>query len=371
MIAHLVKRLSDYRAKQLYRYRQPRSNHSELINFSCNDYLGLSQHPDVIKAFQQSAEQYGVGSGASQLVTGHTKLHQECEVAFADFLQRDRALLFGNGYMANLGVIDALTDIGDYIYQDRHNHASLLDAGRLSKAKSQRYAHKNMNDLTQRLSKSQNGKKLIVTDGVFSMHGDITPLTALVELSHEHQANLMVDDAHGIGILGSQGRGSLALANLSQKDVAILVCSLGKAFGVYGAIVAGSDALIESCIQFSRSYIYTTALPPALAGAALKSLEVMQNESWRREKLQSLIGYFQKLAKERELRLFQSESAIQAIAMDSASHALMLSQQLQQQGYWVYPMRPPSVPHKKSMLRITLNALHTEQQIRQLLDAMV
>lgn len=367
---NLAQRLSNHKAEQLYRYRTARPAKSELVNFSSNDYLGLSEHPDVIKAFQHAAKEYGVGSGASQLVTGHTMLHQECETAFANFLQRDRALLFGNGYMANLGVIDALAQRGDHLYQDRHNHASLLDAGRLSHAKSQRYAHNDINDLTARLLKQNNGKKFIMTDGVFSMHGDSAPLTALTHVSREYNANLIVDDAHGIGVLGANGRGSLAHHNLSQSDVPVLVCPLGKAFGVYGAIVAGSEELIESCIQFSRSYIYTTALPPALAAAALKSLDILQSETWRHETLRALISFFKKTATTHGLQLFNSDTAIQTIAMESPEHACETSKKLQQKGFWVYAMRPPSTPKDQSLLRFTLNVAHTEQQIKQLLEAL-
>lgn len=369
IIEKLEERLLEYENKQLYRERHVRTHEEQLINFSSNDYLGLSQHPDIIKNFQTAAEKYGIGSGASQLVAGHTDIHQECETAFAEFLGRDRALLFGNGYMANLGVIDALTDIGDRIYEDRYNHASLLDGARLSNAKLIRYSHKNKSDLLERMTNQNTGKKLIATDGVFSMYGDIAPLDRLATLSKKQGATLMVDDAHGIGVLGATGRGTLEHFNLTQNDVPILNCPLGKAFGSYGAIVAGNKTLIESLIQFSRSYIYTTALPPAIASALIKSLEVMQKETWRREKLQHLITFFRKEAKTRDIALMDSETAIQAILVGTPENTLLLSQQLKQQGFWVYPMRPPSVPEGQSILRITLSALHTEEAILSLLDA--
>ncbi len=365
----LPTRLEEYEEKQLYRRRRVRPSQESLINFSCNDYLSLNQHPAVVKAFQETAGQYGAGSGASQLVSGHMTIHQECEAAFAEFLQRDRALLFGNGYMANLGVIDALTGIGDRIYEDRYNHASLLDGGRLSNAKLIRYAHKNTLDLKKRMSAQDTGQKLIVSDGVFSMYGDIAPLDRLANLSQKNDATLMIDDAHGIGVLGEKGRGSLELFGLSQDDAPILTCPLGKTFGIYGAIVAGSHELIESLIQFARSYIYTTALPPAIAGAAMKSLEIVQEETWRREKLHSLITFFRKTAKERDIALLDSETAIQAILAGTPENTLALSKQLQDQGFWVYPMRPPTVPEGQSILRITLNTIHTEEQILRLLDA--
>ena len=230
-------RLLDYQQKQLYRRRRARAPQETLINFSSNDYLGLSQHPAIIKALQQAAECYGVGSGASQLVSGHTTIHRECEATFADFLQHDRALLFGNGFMANIGVIDALTKRNDYIYQDRHNHASLLDGARLSHAKLIRYQHNNIADLTARIVKQQNGNKLVVSDGVFSMQGDIAAVDQLAAVCQKMKSTLMIDDAHGIGVLGKNGRGTLEHFGLSQAEIPILVCPLGKAFGSYGAIV--------------------------------------------------------------------------------------------------------------------------------------
>ena len=365
----LIDRLAKYQQNQLYRQRYIRPPNDVLINFSGNDYLGLSQHPAVIKALQKTAEQYGVGSGASQLVTGYTNAHQECELAFATFLGRDRALLFGNGYMANLGVISGLMDLGDRVYEDRHNHASLLDGARLSNAKLIRYSHKNLFDLKERMMAQETGQKLIVSDGVFSICGDVTPLDRLINFSQQQAATLMIDDAHGIGVLGKKGIGTLELHNASQEDVPILVCPLGKAFGVYGAIVAGSHELIESLIQFARSYIYTTAIPPALASAAIQSLALVQSETWRREKLHSLIQFFRKTAKERDIALLDSTTAIQTILVGEPEPTVMLSKELKQKGFLVHPMRPPSVPEGQSILRITLNIAHTETQITQLLDA--
>ncbi len=369
IISTLSTRLSDHKKQQRYRHRYCHTSASkEPINFSSNDYLGLSQHPTVIAAFQKTAQQYGVGSGGSQLVSGYSAAHQDCELAFAEFLQRDRALLFSNGYMANLGIIDALTNREDHIYQDRYNHASLLDAGRLTYAQSHRYLHKNIADLNKKMAQHAHKKKLIASDGVFSIHGDITPLSSLVQLSQQHHATLMIDDAHGIGVLGRQGRGTLEHFHISQEKVPILVCPLGKAFGVYGAIVAGSHNLIESLIQFARSYIYTTALPAAMASAALKSLELVQKDCWRRDKLHHLIAFFRQAAQERGMRLLASNTAIQAIPIAQPEQAITLSKRLHQAGYWVYPMRPPSVPEGQTVLRITLNATHSETQIIALLD---
>ncbi len=366
--ATLQSRLQEYQTTDLYRVRRVLSPDQDTINFSSNDYLGLSKHPELIKAFQNAAEKYGVGSGASQLVTGHYDAHRDCEVAFAEFLQRDRALLFGNGYMANLGVIDALTGIGDEIYQDRNNHASLLDGGRFSNAKSQRYWHNDVDNLKRRLEKSKARNRFIISDAVFSMSGDIAPIPELSRLAKRYHATLMIDDAHGIAVLGKNGGGSLEYFQCSQQDVSVLVCPLGKAFGSYGAIVAGSHELVESLIQFSRSYIYTTAIPPALAIANMKSLELIQKESWRREKLQALICFFRKKAQERAINLLPSSTPIQPILIGDAERSVTISEQLLQKDFLVSALRPPTVAKDQSILRITLNALHTEKQITQLLD---
>lgn len=364
----LQSRLHQYDEDNLYRVRRLLSPEKNTINFSSNDYLGLTKHPELIKAFQNAAEKYGVGSGASQLITGHYDAHRDCEAAFAEFLQRDRALLFGNGYMANLGVMDALTDVGDEIYQDRNNHASLLDGGRFSNAKSQRYWHNDIDNLERRLQKSSVNNRLIVSDGVFSMSGDIAPIPALSKLAKRYQATTIIDDAHGIGVLGKNGGGSLEQFQLSQDDVPVLVCPLGKAFGSYGAIVSGSEALIESLIQFARSYIYTTAIPPALAIANIKSLELVQKESWRREKCQALVHFFRKKAQERKINLLPSPTPIQPILIGGAAQAITISEQLLKKNFIVSALRPPTVPKDQSILRITLSALHTESQIIKLLD---
>lgn len=369
--ATLSSRLQDYQAANLYRVRRVLSPHENYINFSNSDHLGLAKHPELIKALQNAAEKYGVGSGASHLITGHYDAHHDCETMFAEFLQRDRALLFGNGYLANLGVLDALTDIGDEIYQDRNNHASLLDGGRLSKAKSQRYWHTDTDNLKQRLEKSQAANRLIISDGVFSMGGDIAPIPQLASIAKQYNATLMIDDAHGIGVLGKNGGGSLEHFALSQKDAPILACPLSKAFGAYGAIVSGSDALIESLIQFARSYIYTTALPPALAIANMKSLELVQKESWRREKLQSLIQFFKKAAQDRAINLLPSLTPIQPILIGDAARSITISEQLLKKGFLVSALRPPTVAKDRSILRVTLSVLQTEKQITQLLDALL
>jgi len=365
---NLQSKLDLYKAANLYRVRRQSTVNEELVNFSSNDYLGLTKHPELIKSFQNAAKKYGIGSGASQLVTGHYDAHRECEDAFAEFLQRDRALLFGNGYMANLGVIDTLTEAGDEIYQDRNNHASLLDGARFSKAKSQRYWHNDIENLKIRIEKSTTLNRFIISDGVFSMGGDIAHIPQLAKLSKQYRATLMIDDAHGIGVLGTNGGGSLEQFGMTQKDVSVLVCPLGKAFASYGAIVAGSHELIESLIQFARSYIYTTAIPPALAIANIKSLALVQRESWRREKLKALVTFFQEKAKERDIHLLTSPTPIQPILIGDPEQAIMISEQLLEKGFLVSALRPPTVPKDQSILRVTLNASHTESQIIALLD---
>ncbi|MEZ7984872.1 MAG: 8-amino-7-oxononanoate synthase, partial [Pseudomonadales bacterium] len=252
----------------------------EYLNFSSNDYLGLANHPSVISAFQSSAEQYGVGAGASHLVVGHQQPHEQLEVALAAFTGRDRALLFSSGYMANLGVLKALLAKDDVIIQDKLNHASLIDGGLASGAQLLRYRHNDLDHLEQLLTKSaiadRGARKILAVDGVFSMDGDIAPLDTLADICNKHDVALMVDDAHGFGVLGEQGAGCSEHFGLDQQRLPIIMGTLGKAFGVSGAFVAGSHEMIETLIQFSRTYIYTTALPPACASAALQSLSIIK-----------------------------------------------------------------------------------------------
>lgn len=372
----LEKRLEDYQAADLYRTRRVLSaaqsvliqcDDKTCISFCSNDYLGLANHPAVVTAFKKGAETYGVGSGASQLVSGHSAAHRQLEENFAEFLNRDRALLFSTGYMANLGVISALAQKNVCVFADKRNHASLLDAAQLSHARVARYAHADMQHLTTLLAKESSELKLIVSDSVFSMDGDVAPLPDLAVLAKQQQAWLMVDDAHGIGVLGKNGQGALAQFNLTQEDVPILVAPLGKAFGCFGAIVAGSTTLIEYLIQFARSYIYTTAMPSALACAAQASLKIVQQETWRREKLLHLITYFKQVAAQYQLKLLSSDTPIQSLVVGASSKALLLSEKLFAQGFLVTAIRYPSVPQNTARLRITLSCLHEEEQIERFL----
>lgn len=370
--------LVERQAQHLYRHpritaspQQPimQVNGKTMLTFCSNDYLGLANHPEVIKAFQQAANEYGVGSGAAHLVNGHSRMHQQLEEALAEFTHRARALLFSTGYMANLGLTNALAERQDTVYQDRLNHASLLDATLLSGAKLIRYPHNDTTQLSKRLDAQTSGQKLIVTDGVFSMDGDTAPVQTLAALAHSHDAWLIVDDAHGFGVLGSTGAGLLEAENLGQED-AILMGTLGKALGTAGAFVAGSVDLIEYLIQTARPYIYTTAQPPALAAATLTSLQLVQTEAWRREHLRDLIQIFRSSASQLGLKLMPSQTAIQPILIGENAQALAISQELEQRGILITAIRPPTVPAHTARLRITLSALHTQQQLEFLLDAL-
>ena len=341
-----------------------------LHNFCSNDYLGLASHPDIARAFKQGIDHYGVGSGASHLISGHCKAHQLLEDQLAEFTNRPRALLFSSGYAANLGVINALVGRTDLVLEDYLNHASLLDGGLLSGAKFRRFKHCDRHDLQDKLAKLDGARKLVVTDGVFSMDGDRAPLEDLADISANHNAWLMVDDAHGFGVLGANGGGLVEHLNLSLDQVPILMGTLGKAFGTYGAFVAGSEALIETLIQFARSYIYTTALPPAVAVASSASLQLLQSQQWRRDKLNKLISRFRSGVSQIGLKLMESETAIQPILIEDNQQVLAIGEQLRNFGFMVGTIRPPTVPVGQARIRITLSAGHSEQQVDALVDAL-
>ena len=343
----------------------------EYLQFCSNDYLGLANHPQLVSTMQNAAATYGVGGGASHLVCGHSSLHHQLEERLADITGRDRALLFSTGYMANLGTVTALMGKGDHILEDRLNHASLLDAGLLSGARFQRFQHNDIDDLERRLKKLPvEGLRLIVVDAVFSMDGDIAPLPELVALAKRYNAYLMADDAHGFGVLGKTGAGSSELFGLDQDQLPVLMGTLGKGIGSFGAFVAGSEVLIESLIQFARPYIYTTAMPPAVAAASLASLDILQSESWRREHLQHLIKHFRDGAAGLALPMMDSETAIQPLLVGEESQAIAISKGLEAEGVLVSAIRPPTVAAGQSRLRITLSAAHSDADIDRLLDAL-
>jgi 8-amino-7-oxononanoate synthase len=340
-----------------------------VVNFCSNDYLGLANHPAVVGAFKKAADHYGVGSGSAHLICGHSHAHHALEEELAAFTGRDRALLFSTGYMANLGVMSALLGRTDSVFEDRLNHASLLDGGLLSGASFKRYAHGDVENLALHLNKAT-GNKLIVTDGVFSMDGNFAPLRALSEVATANHAWLMVDDAHGLGVIGKQGGGLLDYFGLNQTDVPVLMGTLGKGFGTFGAFVAGSDVLIETLLQKARTYIYTTALPAAIAEATRVSLKMVISDNWRREKLQTLTDYFRQRAGQLGLQLSPSASPIQPIIIGESQRAVDISNTLLKAGFLVSAIRPPTVPKNSARLRVTFSALHEEHQVEQLLDAL-
>ena len=342
----------------------------DLLNFCSNDYLGLRSHPELIRAAGECMRHHGFGAGASHLVTGHSLEHHALEQELAAFTGRERALLFSSGYMANLGVVSALSARHDLIVADRLNHASLLDAARLAGARLRRYPHLQASGAAQALA-NHVGAAMIVTDGVFSMDGDIAPVSALAALATQHGATLMVDDAHGLGVLGAGGGGgTLEQAGLDAQAVPILVGTLGKALGSFGAFVAGDASLIELLIQRARTYVYTTALPPAIAAATRAALRLVQDEPWRRERLQALVTRFRAGAAAHGLPLSPSLTPIQPIIVGDSARALALSAALDTQGFWVSAIRPPTVPQGGARLRVTLSAAHEPTQVDALIAAL-
>jgi 8-amino-7-oxononanoate synthase len=341
------------------------------LSFCSNDYLGLANHPDIVRAFTHAAERYGLGSGAAHLLTGHSHYHDELELALAEFTGHEKALLFSSGYQANIGVLDGLMARDDLIIQDKLNHASLLDGARLAASKNVRYAHNDLSALTRRLEHSQDTqRKLIVTDGVFSMDGDIAPLPDIMHLASQHHAGVLIDEAHALGVLGHSGRGSVEHFDLARDSMPMIMGTFGKAFGTSGAFVAADADVIDTLIQQARSYVYTTAQPAAIAAATLVSLRLVQQEAWRREKLNVLIEQFRHGAKQLGLTLMESFTAIQPVVIGEDLKAIQIGKALEQQGILVGVIRPPTVPEGSARLRITLSADHTEQQVNQLLNAL-
>ena len=340
------------------------------LNFCANDYLGLANHPDVVRALRNAARESGAGSGASHLVCGHSHHHHALEDALAEATGRPRALLFSTGYMANLGVIGTLLDKQDAVFQDRLNHASLIDAGLACGARFRRYLHNDPASLGAQLGKANDARrKLVVTDGIFSMDGDAAPLGALCDAADAHNGWLMVDDAHGFGVLGPRGAGTAAAQGVAHR-VPVYMATLGKALGSFGAFVAGSDDLIETLIQFARPYIYTTAMPPAVAAATLVSLRLAQAADDRRALLAAHIRRFREGAAQLGYTLMDSETPIQPLLIGSDEDAVALSQRLRARGCLISAIRPPTVPEGTARLRITLSAAHTTQDVDTLLAAL-
>ena len=379
MLDKLGLQLEQRKAQHLYRSRkvlesaqsiEPIINGKKVLSFCSNDYLGLANHPDVIQSFKQAADQYGVGSGSAHLVSGHSAEHHALEEELAEFMGTERALLFSTGYMANLGVVSALCDRHSEIYEDKLNHASLLDAALLSRAKRIRFTHLDSTNLQQRLIASDSANKVIISDGVFSMDGDLAPLDELANLAENNNATLIIDDAHGVGVLGKKGKGIIEYFGLKNNQVPVLVGTLGKAFGTAGAFVAGSEELIETLIQKSRSYIFTTAMPAAVAAATRKSLQIVAAEYWRREMLQSLIIQFRTGASELGFELINSITPIQPLIIGSSEKALALSEKLLEKNILISAVRPPTVPEGTARLRVTFSATHTEKHVEKLLSVL-
>jgi 8-amino-7-oxononanoate synthase len=341
-----------------------------LVDFSSNDYLGLSRHPALATAMSECAAQAGGGSAASHLVTGHGVEHQRLEEELAEFTGRERALLFSTGYMANLAAIATLADRGEVVALDRLNHASLIDGTLLSGARFSRYSHGDPAD-AERVLKEHHGQcTVLATDGVFSMDGDIARLPTLARIARAYKAWLVVDDAHGIGVLGPTGRGLVEHFELSSSDVPVLVGTLGKALGSFGAFIAGTSDMIELFMQKARTYIYTTALPQPVAAATRKSLQIVQQESWRRERVLALAARFRAAARQLDLHLALSESPIQPVILGAADLAVRAQNELLEAGFLVVAIRPPTVPTGTARLRVTFSATHTEDQVDALVEAL-
>ena len=364
--------------QQLYRTRQTlegaqgvlvQIDGHEYLSFCSNDYLGLANHPRLIEALKEGAGRFGVGSGAAHLVTGHSYAHQALEEDLAAFTGRPRALLFSTGYMANLGVVSALAGRGDCVFEDRLNHASLIDAAALSHARLIRYPHNDTLKLQKKMSAVTKGVRLIASDAVFSMDGDCAPVAGLARLATDNDAWLLVDDAHGFGVLGENGRGWF-LDQLSEvPDNALLMATLGKGLGTFGAFVAGSEDLIETLIQQARTFIYTTAPPPAIAWATRTALQLVREGDHLRERLRELVQRFRNGANELGLPLMPSETPIQPLLVGDAGAALSLSDRLRACGLLVTAIRPPTVPSGSARLRITFSAAHEPAHVDRLLDA--
>jgi len=363
-----------YRRRRIVMQRGPGArvlvDGRRLIDFCSNDYLGLARDRRLARAMADAAGEWGAGATSAHLITGHTAVHHALEDQLARFTGRERALLFSTGYMANLGVVAALAGRGDLIVEDRLNHASLIDAARLSGATSRRYRHADPESAADRLAGHKGRRRLIVTDGVFSMDGDVAPLPSLARVAAAGEAWLVVDDAHGLGVLGDNGGGSVEACGLGAQEVPVLIGTLGKAFGTFGAFVAGAEALVETLVQRARTYVYTTAPPPAVAAATLAAVEIAMREPERRDRLQCLVQRFREGAARVGLSLVESESPIQPLLIGDAAAAMKASEDLFDAGFWVTAIRPPTVPRGSSRLRVTLSAGHQEADVDGLLDAL-
>lgn len=369
--SELSSALDERRQVQCLRQRRTLTLASPAYDMAGNDYLGLARDSRVIKALADGARRYGAGSGASALVTGQTDAHTQLEGLLADWLGRSDALVFPSGFQANLAVHDALLSQGDIVLGDRLNHASLLDGARLSGARLKRYTHRDMDALQRRLNseRDHSGRIAVVSDGLFSMDGDTAPLREMVSLCEQYRALLIVDDAHGVGVLGPSGGGLAEAEGVgSEQDVPVLVGTLSKALGLQGAFVAGSRLLIDTLVQFARPYVYTTSLSPALAHAACTSVNIARHEPERRALLAHNIAYFRTLAAQAGLPLTASTSPIQPIIVGDIPTVMAMRDAAAAHGFQIGAIRPPTVPDGTARLRITLSALHTPTLLAQLIE---
>ncbi len=342
-------------------------DHQNYINFASNDYLGLIKHPKITSTFLKAANQYGFGSGSSGVVSGYFDIQCELEKKFAKWLQVDRTILFNSGYLANIGVIGSLAWRSCTILSDRLCHASILDGIHLSRAKHYRYQHNSINHL--KMLSEKKAPDIIITESLFSMEGDIAPIQEIMMLAKQCRANVIIDDAHGIGILGQHGRGISEHANITQDQFTCLVSPLGKAFNGMGAIVAGKEDIIEPILQFARSYRYTTALPPAICAGLLTVLDVVIDETWRRDKLNEIIHFFNEQANDKGLKIVSSDTTpIRSIIIGDNQKVTQLQQKLLANGFYTAAIRPPTIPENSARIRISLNCLHTQQQVSCLLN---
>lgn len=374
MLATLQKELEKRETEGLMRQRRlldsPQAEHivandKHFLSFCSNDYLGLANRPELITAMQKAAGDSGVGSGASNLITGHHRYHDELEKRLAKFVELPAALLFSTGYMANIGVIGALMGRHDAIFADKLNHACLNEGAYLSRAEFHRFPHNDVAALEKLLSESTAKHKLIAADAVFSMDGDIAPLPAYLALCEKYDAYLYIDDAHGFGVLGEHGKGSLSHFNLKSPRI-IMMATLGKAAGVAGAFVAGERIVIDYLIQKANSYVYSTPAPPALSATLIESVGLIEAGDDLRAHLQTLIAELKNTLKLKKWQLMPSDTAVQPLVVGGNREVLALSEYLQSRGILVPAIRPPTVPIGTGRLRISLSAAHTLEDVRRL-----
>lgn len=382
----IAEQLAQRKQQHLYRQSTPVSGQQsrlvevmgkQYLNFSSNDYLGLASDPALIKAWQKGADLFGIGSGGSYLVTGYNQVHHDVTQQLKQWLGLPAVALFSSGYSANQAIIKLLLSKKDLLLQDKLNHASLMEAGSISDAKMQRFKHNDTNQLATILTKHADvNNKLVISEGVFSMDGDKAPVSQLRASCDEHDAWLMIDDAHGLGVLGKEGKGSVVAQNMANSDINIYMATFGKALGVGGAFVSGSEELIEYITNFSKPYIYTTGLPPAMVYCIGEAASLAEKQQWRRDHLDALIAHFKSEAARYEIPLMGSESAIQPVMIGDSETALAVSNTLKSKGIWTTAIRPPTVPANTARLRVTLTVNHLTEDItllvkniRQAIDA--